>query len=139
MVNRQQRQTMEKHNEVLPLSGNLFEKNKRRISFFKLTKMMFLSAFSVVIVFVVIYGFIVSSKTNAESITQDTVLEQLSKQIILPEGDLANMMRVQDAKNLIKQDIFYANVDNGDYIIVFSNLVLIYDFDKKLIKNIKTY
>ena len=71
MVNRQQRQTMEKYNEALPLSGNLFEKNKRRISFFKLTKMMFLSTSSLIIVFVIIYGFIVSSKTNAESITQD--------------------------------------------------------------------
>jgi hypothetical protein len=78
-------------------------------------------------------------ETNAESITQDTVLDQLSKQIILPEEDPTSMMRIQDSKSLIKQDIFYKNIDNGDYIIVFSNLVLIYDFDKKLIKNIKTY
>ncbi|MEN9338639.1 MAG: hypothetical protein RI945_364 [Candidatus Parcubacteria bacterium] len=139
MVNRQQRQKMEKHNEALPLSGNLFEKNKRRISLFKLTKMAFLSIFSLVIVFVVIYGFVISNKTSAESITQDTVLSELAKHIILPEEELVNLMRVQDAKNLVKQDVFYKNVKNGDYIIVYPSMVFVYNFDDNLIKNVKTY
>lgn len=125
-------------NTELPLSGNLFERNRKRISTFKLLRLIFVSSASIFILFIVLYGVIKSNRTNAESITQDTVISQLSKTISLPDDGLISIMRVSDAKTLSTQDNLYKNVKNGDYIIVFKSMVLVYDFDSRFIKNIKT-
>lgn len=129
---------IKKENIELPLSGNLFERNRKRISTFKLLRLIFVSSFSVFIVFVVLYGVIKSNRTNAESVTQDIVISQLSKTINIPEAGLVSVMRVSDAKSLSIQDNLYKNVKNGDYIIVYKSMILIYDFDSRFIKNIKT-
>lgn len=81
MVNRKTQQIIEQENEHLPLSGNLYEKNQRRISFSRSFKIMFLSLVSGLMVVIVIFGYINSARTKAESITQDNVISQLSKQI----------------------------------------------------------
>ena len=129
---------IKKENTELPLSGNLFERNRKRISAFKLLRLIFVSSTSIFILFIILYGVIKSNRTNAESITQDTVISQLSKTINLPENDLVSIMRVPDAKTLSNQDNLYKNVKNGDYIIVFKSMVLVYDFDSRFIKDIKT-
>lgn len=129
---------IKKENIELPLSGNLFERNRKRISTFKLLRLIFVSSFSVFIVFVVLYGVIKSNRTNAESVTQDIVISQLSKTINIPEAGLVSVMRVSDAKSLSIQDNLYKNIKNGDYIIVYKSMILIYDFDSRFIKNIKT-
>ncbi len=129
---------IKKENIELPLSGNLFERNRKRISTFKLLRLIFVSSFSVSIVFVVLYGVIKSNRTNAESVTQDIVISQLSKTINIPEAGLVSVMRVSDAKSLSIQDNLYKNIKNGDYIIVYKSMILIYDFDSRFIKNIKT-
>jgi hypothetical protein len=127
-----------KENTELPLSGNLFERNRKRISAFKLLRLIFVSSASVFILFIVLYGVIKSNKSNAESITQDTVISQLSKNINLPEGGPISVMRVSDAKSLSNQEDLYKNIKNGDYIIIFKSMVLVYDFDSRFIKDIKT-
>lgn len=127
-----------KENTELPLSGNLFERNRKRISAFKLLRLIFVSSASVFILFIVLYGVIKSSKSNAESITQDTVISQLSKTINLPSDGVVSIMRVSDAKTLSSQDTLYKNIQNGDYIIVYKSMVLVYDFDSRFIKDIKT-
>ncbi len=125
-------------NEKLPLSGNLFERNRKRISSFKLVRLIFVfSSFSLVI-FVVLYGLVNSSKSKAESITQDTVISQLSKAINLPEEGPISIMRVSNAKVLASQNELYKDIKNGDYIIVFKSMILVYDFDSSFIKDIKT-
>lgn len=139
MINKKQQKFTEENTESLPFSGDLYKKNQRRISVFKLSKVVFLSTSFVAIVIIVVYGIFLSTKTNAESITQDTVLTQLSRQLILPDQELLSIMRVSNAKELANQDDFYKNVKNGDYIIVYQNMVLVYDFDDSLIKNVKTY
>ena len=116
---------IKKENTELPLSGNLFERNRKRISAFKLLRLIFVSSTSIFILFIILYGVIKSNRTNAESITQDTVISQLSKTINLPENDLVSIMRVSDAKTLSNQDNLYKNVKNGDYIIVFKSMVLV--------------
>lgn len=110
---------------------------KRKNSFKRFFKLGFLSVALLAIVGTVIYGIIFGTKTNAESITQDTVLSQLEEHLFLPEVEPISLMRVSNAKELAAQDVFYKDIKNGDYIIVFENLLLIYDFDKSLIKNIK--
>ena len=139
MVNKRlQQKIMKSKNEQLPLKGNLYEKNKRRISFSKTLKLLFLSSVSTLVIIIIIYGFINSSRTNAESITQESVISQLSKQIVLPDEVPSTFLRVSDAQTLASQDDFYKNTKNGDYIIVYSSLALVYDFSDDKIENIKT-
>ena len=138
MVNRRTQQIIEQENEHLPLSGNLYEKNQRRISLSRSFKIMFLSIVSGLVVVIVIFGYINSAKTKAESVTQDNVISQLSKQINLPNEIPTTFLRVSDAKTLALQDEFYKNVQNGDYIIVYSSIALVYDFANNKIENIKT-
>ena len=140
MVNNKyiQNDKIKKETTELPLSGNLFERNKRRISLFKLFRLIFIVSSSIFIIFILLYGIIKSNKSKAESITQDTIISQLSKTINLPENNLISIMRVSDAKNLSNQNTLYKNVKNGDYIIAYKSMVLVYDFDSRFIKNIKT-
>lgn len=129
---------IEKENTKLPLSGNLFERNRKRISSFKLLRLIFVFSSSFLIIFIILYGVIKSNKTNAGSITQEKIVSQLSKTINLPNEGLISVMRVSDAKNLSIQDNLYKNVKNGDYIIVYKSMILVYDFDSRFIKDIRT-
>lgn len=124
----------------LPLTGNLYRKNKRRISFSKLLRMSFLFVAFLSITFVVLYGLFLYNKTNAESVNQDVVLKELSQIIVLPDEPVVSLVRVSDAKKLANQNSFYqsANLANGDYIIIYKDIIIIYNFDKNLIKKIKT-
>ena len=47
-------------------------------------------------------------------------------------------MRVSNAKVLASQNELYKDIKNGDYIIVFKSMILVYDFDSSFIKDIKT-
>ncbi len=129
---------IKKENTKLPLSGNLFERNRKRISSFKLLRLIFVFSSSFFIIFIVLYSVINSNKSNAESVTQDKIVSQLSKTINLPNEGLISVMRVSDAKNLSIQDNLYKNVKNGDYIIVYKSMILVYDFDSRFIKDIRT-
>lgn len=114
------------------------KRKKRGISLGKLLRLAFVSIALVFILIAAFYGIIMGSKTSAESINQEMVLEKLGTQLVLPEVEPNKVMRVSDAKELALQDEFYKNVKNGDYIILYDNLMLIYNFDQKLIKNVKT-
>lgn len=138
MLNKKTQQIIDRENEHLPLSGNLYEKNQRRISLSRSFKVMFLSIVSGLVVVIVIFGYINSAKTKAESVTQENVISQLSKQISLPSEAPVTFLRVSDAKNLSLQDEFYKNVQNGDYIIVYRSMALVYDFSNNKIENVKT-
>jgi len=139
MYNKKPKTKSTYNNEKLPLSGNLYKKNKRRISFAKLFKLVFASVAFLSLTFIVIYVVFLNNKTNAESVNQGTVLTQLSKNFVLPEEEVVSMMRVSNAKELSSQDTFYKNVKNGDYIIVYKSMVIIYNFDKNLVENVRTY
>lgn len=135
---RQKKRIVKYNNEKLSLSGNLFKKNKRRISLGKLFKLFSMGIIAISFVFVIIYIVFLNNKSNAESVTQNTVLSQLSKILVLPQENVVNIMRVTDSDYLSKQDNFYKNIKKGDYIIVYKNMSLIYDFDRNIIENIKT-
>lgn len=125
-------------NSKLPFTGNLYKKNKNRISFFKFLKLGFISIAFLFIFSITFYIVLLNNKTNAESLNQETVLKQLSKSIILPQEEIEDFQRISNAKDLANQEEFYKDAKNGDYIIVYHSMALIYNFDEKLIKNIKT-
>lgn len=126
-------------NRRLPLSGNLYKKNKHKISLSKLLHLAFWGVAFLSVFFLVLYGLFSYNKTNAESINQDVVLKQLSKILVLPEAKVISVKRVSNAKDLATQDEFYqeANLENGDYIIIYKDMTLVFNYDKNLIKKIK--
>lgn len=106
--------------------------------FHKYFKVISLSFVVFLILIIVITSLINSSRSKAESITQETVLSELKKTISIPDYAPTSIMRVSNAKELSSQDEFYKNIENGDYIIVYDNIALVYNFDKDYIKNVKT-
>lgn len=71
-------------------------------------------------------------KTGASSITidGDQVLVQLNKLLILPsDAKPITVAAVTDAKKLIAdQPDFFADVKNGDWLIVYPDFAIIYDY-----------
>lgn len=110
---------------------------KKKINFKKI-KIISLFLVLLFIIVVSIFSFISISNKKNSIITQDSILLDLKKYINLPETEPVNFMRVSDAKTLSSQDKFYKNVNNGDYIIVYENMAIIYNFKAKRIINIKT-
>lgn len=73
------------------------------------------------------YAFIGNTFANDVIVSKSEILSRVSKHIELPEGNPDAVVRVQDASVLKKQNDFYTNVKVGDYIVMYSNIALIYD------------
>lgn len=118
----------------------MFKNNKIKLKlpFKKLSKVTVL-LFVIVFIFLILLISIFKNKfSNSNSITQQSVLVQLKEEINLPDNDPNSFMRISDASSLSSQDIFYKDAKNGEYIIVYDSLALVYDFDDKKIINIRT-
>lgn len=125
-------------NSSLKTTDTFVLKNNKKPLFRIIVKVFFVFLSFILLAFIVLYGIFLVKKTNAESITQKTILTQISKSINLPD-DFKYILRVSDNKDLELEDILYKGINIGDYIIVYSSMVIVYDFDKNFIKNIKTY
>lgn len=73
------------------------------------------------------YAFIGNSVANDIVISQSEILARVGKHIQLPEGMPETVVRVQDSENLKNQNSLYENVKEGDYIIMYPELAVIYD------------
>ncbi len=125
-------------NSSLKTTDTFVLKNNKKPLFRIIVKVFFVFLSFILLAFIVLYGIFLVKKTNAESITQKTILTQISKSINLPD-DFKYILRVSDNKDLELEDTLYKGINIGDYIIVYSSMVIVYDFDKNFIKNIKTY
>lgn len=125
-------------NSSLKTTDTFVLKNNKKPLFRIIVKVFFVFLSFILLAFIVLYGIFLVKKTNAESITQKTILTQISKSINLP-NDFKYILRVSDNKDLELEDTLYKGINIGDYIIVYSSMVIVYDFDKNFIKNIKTY
>lgn len=78
---------------------------------------------------VVYGGFIAVDHTFANQVvvSKSEIVRSAAKHIMLPEGEPVTVVRVQDAETLKKQQGFYTNVKIGDYVIVYPDIVVIYD------------
>jgi cell division protein FtsN len=48
-----------------------------------------------------------------------TTVEKVGKLMVLPSGEEPTVAIVNNAENLKKEQPFYANVENGDYLVVY--------------------
>lgn len=71
-----------------------------------------------------------------KSISDQDILNRLKTIILLPDDVTPTMAVVMDAPTLIKQQPdFFANVKNGDRLIIYPDLVILYDYNSnKIIK-----
>jgi len=73
------------------------------------------------------YAFIGNTFANDVVVSKSEILSMVAKHTSLPIGDPDAVVRVQDAGTLQKQNEFYTNVKEGDYIVMYPELAIIYD------------
>ena len=114
-------------------------KNKNKASIFSILRYTFLSSVSVFILFITILGFVKSSTFANEVVEEKDVLIRLSHIISLPENEKYTIEIITNEEDLKKnEDTFYYKVSNGDYLIKYQNLFILYDFQNNFLKSVKT-
>lgn len=70
-------------------------------------------------------------------ISKSEIVARVGRQTVLPSGNPDAVVRVQDAETLRKQNAFYADVKEGDYIIMYPTLAVIYSLRTDSLVNVK--
>lgn len=65
--------------------------------------------------------------SNSVVVSQSEIVRRVSKHVELPKTDPLSVVRVDNAENLRNQNNFYKNVNEGDYILAYRNIVVVYD------------
>lgn len=73
------------------------------------------------------YAFIGNAVVNDVVVSKSEIIARVAKHIELPAEEPEALVRVQDAETLQKQAPLYENVKEGDYILVYSSLAVVYD------------
>lgn len=105
---------------------------------------LFHSAFRITATVVVSCGLLYSSylfigKTFANEVvvSQNEIVTRVGKLTPLPKEQPYEIVRVQDEEILRKQNSFYKDVKEGDYIIMYKNLAVIYDLRNNVVVAVK--
>ena len=101
----------------------------------------FFKIFVIVTVFsALLYGgylYINSSVENNVVVSKSEIIARVGKLTPIPTDQPQAVVRVEDAETLKKQNSFYENVKNGDYIIMYPTLAIIYDLLNNNIVSVK--
>lgn len=104
----------------------------------------FHSAVKVVVIGIVVssalygsYHYINKTFANEIVISQGEIIARVAKLTDLPKEPPVEIVRVQDGDDLRKQNVFYKDVKEGDYIIMYKNMAVIYDLRNNAIVAIK--
>ncbi len=74
-----------------------------------------------------LYSYYNPTLKNDVVVSKSEIVDRVSKLTTIPEGEPDAVVRVQDPETLKKQNIFYTNVKEGDYIVMFPKMAVIYD------------
>ena len=140
-------ESVAKKNDSKKIPSPYFKKLKRYAKqSLKVTLLspVFHSAFRVIATVLVSSGLIYSSyffigKTFANEVvvSQSEIIARVSKLTTLPQETPYEIVRVEDEETLQKQNPFYKNIKEGDYIIMYKNLAIIYDLRNNIILGLK--
>jgi hypothetical protein len=83
------------------------------------------------------YRFITKTFANEVIVSQSEIVARVNKLTMLPVEDPYEIVRVQDEEDLRKQNSFYKDVKEGDYILVYKDMAVIYDLRDNTIVAIK--
>ncbi len=81
----------------------------------------------------VTYAGINSTIKDDVVVSKSEIVDRVTKLTILPNEALDDIVRVQDPEELKKQNSFYANVKEGDYILMYPTMAIIYDLRNNVI------
>jgi hypothetical protein len=105
---------------------------------------VFHSSFKIIATAVVVtsmlYGsYLYIGKTFANEIvvSQSEIVARVGKLMSLPSESPYEIVRVQDEEDLRKQNKFYKDVKEGEYILIYKNLAVIYDLRNNVIVGVK--
>ncbi len=83
------------------------------------------------------YFFIGKTFANEVVVSKSEIVSRVSKLVTLPNNEPYEIVRVQDEVDLQKQNPFYKDIQEGDYILAYKDVVVIYDLRNNVIKGIK--
>jgi hypothetical protein len=83
------------------------------------------------------YFFIGKTFANEVIVSQSEIIARVSKLTPLPSEVPYEVVRVQDETDLRKQNVFYKDIKEGDYILIYRDLAVIYDLRDNVIVGIK--
>jgi hypothetical protein len=94
----------------------------------------FHSSFKLVSIFLVSSGliyasyfFITKTFANEVIVSQSEIVARVAKLTLLPEEAPYEIVRVQDENDLRKQNPFYKDIKEGDYILMYKDMAVIYN------------
>jgi hypothetical protein len=98
-----------------------------------------MSATALIVVPMLYGSYIYIGKTFANEVivSQSEIIARVAKLTSLPQEDPYEIVRVQDQDDLRKQNPFYKDVKEGDYIIMYKNAAIIYDLRNNAIVAMK--
>jgi len=73
-------------------------------------------------------------KVNKEEI--DKVLKDVGKLILLPINETPTVATIEDAQALAKDQAFFADAQNGDKVLIYSNRAMIYSPERNVLVNV---
>lgn len=95
---------------------------------------VFHSAFRVAVIVVVVmlslsvvYSLIDQKLSNNVIVSESEIVSRVSRLVTLPSEAPISIMRVSDANTLMNQNQFYKDVKEGDYVLAYKNMIILYD------------
>lgn len=83
------------------------------------------------------YFFIGKTFANEVVVSQSEIIARVSKLTMLPPEAPYDVVRVQDGEELRKQNPFYKDIKEGDYILMYRDMAVIYDLRNNLVKGVR--
>ena len=83
------------------------------------------------------YLYIGKTFANEVVVSQSEIVARVAKLTSLPAEEPYEIVRVQDEEDLRKQNPFYKDVKEGQYILIYKNIAVIYDLRNNSIIGIK--
>ena len=104
----------------------------------KISKVSFSSCFNFIkinnykplftIIVIAFVGFLLyRGVSNSVVVSQSEIIRRISKHVSLPESAPLSVVRVDNAETLRVQNEFYKDINEGDYILAYRTMVVIYD------------
>ncbi len=84
-----------------------------------------------------VYALINQTVSSNVVISETEVIQMVNRHIKLPPEEPESVVRVEDPETLSKQNIFYQDVKEGDYILIYKSMAVIYDLRNDAVVSVK--
>ncbi len=100
-------------------------------------KTMLVLLFPMITVAIIATIITLSSRTAEwNGVSKDNLIENIRKHVDLPVGNPEQVFRVQDATVIKKEGEFYKDAQDGDWVVIYNSIAVIYDGRKDIIRNV---